>query len=379
MKKIVFMTGTRADFGKLKNLILKVQDNPSFQCHTFVTGMHLLGTYGHTYTEVERAGIKNLYKFINQQRGTEADIILSNTILGFSNYIQEIKPDLIIVHGDRVEALACAIVGSFNSILVGHIEGGEVSGTLDELTRHAISKLAHIHFVSNELAKKRLLQMGEREESVFTIGSPDIDVMLNGSLPEISEVKKHYDIGFDSYYVLLYHPVTSEYNQTRENVKKVVAGCLSSGFNFVVIYPNNDKGSEIILDEYEAFRGNSNFRVLPSMRFESFLSLLKHSKGIVGNSSAGIREACVFGVPALNIGSRQDNRSKCESILHVNEDETEICKNLVMLQNISVPCSFEFGDGTSTAKFIKIIEDDEVWETPQQKQFVDLLYGREPI
>lgn len=337
MKKIVFITGTRADFGKLKNLILKVQRHPEFECHVFVTGMHMLGTYGHTYTEVERAGIDNLYKYINQQRGTEMDIVLSNTILGFSNYVQEIKADLIIVHGDRVEALAGAIVGSFNSTLVGHIEGGEVSGTLDELTRHAISKLAHIHFVSNETAKSRLLQMGEREESIFSIGSPDIDVMLNGHLPAIDEVKKHYGITFESYHILLYHPVTTEFEQLRGNAASVVDGCIDSELNFVVIYPNNDKGSEIILDEYKKFHGNTRFRVLPSMRFESFLCLLKNSQGIVGNSSAGIREAGVYGVPALNVGTRQHNRSKCTAIVHVNEDRAAIKENLRLLKGPQLP------------------------------------------
>ena len=126
---------------------------------------------------------------MNQTNTTEPDIILSNTVTGFSNFIKEIRPNLIVIHGDRIEALAGAIVGSFNNILVSHIEGGELSGTLDELIRHAITKLSHIHFVSNEDAKKRLIQMGESDKCVFVIGSPDIDVMYSDELPSISEVK----------------------------------------------------------------------------------------------------------------------------------------------------------------------------------------------
>ena len=227
----------------------------------------MLAKYGPTYGELDKAGVKNMYKYINQRPGTEMDVVLSNTIIGFSNYVHEIQPDLIIVHGDRVEALAGAIVGSFNSVLVGHIEGGEVSGTIDEIIRHSISKLAHIHFVSNSVAEKRLLQMGERAKSIFKIGSPDIDVMLNSNLPSIEYVKNRYDIFFEQYRVLLYHPVVTEYNFLKKNVSQVVDACIESGDNFVVIYPNNDKGTDIIFEEYERFENNERFRMLPSMRF----------------------------------------------------------------------------------------------------------------
>ncbi|RKJ17522.1 UDP-N-acetylglucosamine 2-epimerase (hydrolyzing), partial [Butyricicoccus sp. 1XD8-22] len=188
MKKIVFLTGTRADYGKIKSLINKVWEDSSFELYLFVTGMHMLSRYGSTWREIEKDGFKNVYHFINQSQNTPMDIALSDTISGLSNYIAEINPDLIVVHGDRLEALAGAIVGAFNNIRVVHIEGGEVSGTIDESIRHAITKFAHIHMVSNDESKKRIIQMGEAEKNIFVIGSPDIDIMYSNKLPSIEKV-----------------------------------------------------------------------------------------------------------------------------------------------------------------------------------------------
>ena len=150
-RKIVFLTGTRADFGKLKPLMDKIEKSEIFDCHIFITGMHTLKKYGNTYQEVMKCNYKNTLVYENQKSSNEQDVILANTIYGFSEYIKNLQPDMIIVHGDRVEALGGAIVGSLNNILVSHIEGGEISGTVDELIRHAVSKLSHIHFVANNV------------------------------------------------------------------------------------------------------------------------------------------------------------------------------------------------------------------------------------
>jgi len=166
-KKIVFLSGTRADFGKLKPLIEAVNLEENFEVHLFVTGMHLLPQYGSTVHEILKCGYENVYMYNNTTSGQEMDVSLANTIDGLSHYVRELKPDMIVVHGDRPEALAGAIVGSFNNIIVAHIEGGELSGTIDGLIRHSITKLAHVHFVANRPAKRRLLQ----KASVFTINS----------------------------------------------------------------------------------------------------------------------------------------------------------------------------------------------------------------
>ena len=372
-KKIIFLTGTRAEFGKFKPLIKAINDNSQHEVHLFVCGMHLLEKYGGTAREVLRE-FSNVYLYNNQAFASHMDIVLSNTIYGFSHYVSEIKPDLIIVHGDRVEALAGAIVGSFNNILVAHIEGGEVSGTIDELTRHSVSKLAHIHFVANEKARKRLIQMGEQAENIHIIGSPDIDVMCSGSLPDKQKVFEHYNIKYDGYAILIYHPVTTELDELPQKVKELVDAVIASKLNYIVIYPNNDLGSDIIFTEYQKLKDLKNFKLFPSVQFESFLVLLKSCKFIIGNSSVGIREAPVYSVPTINLGTRQHNRFHHDSIFHLPEKKESILSCIRKILNDYKPPrpNHFFGKGRSCECFKQILEKELFWKTTVQKHFVDL-------
>lgn len=375
MKKIVFLTGTRADYGKLKSLMKKVEESDKFELHVFVTGMHMLNKYGSTYREVEKDGFKNIYKYINQKSSSShhMDIALSNTIVGLSNYCDEVLPDMIVVHGDRLEALAGAIVGAFNNIKVVHIEGGEVSGTIDESIRHSITKMSHFHLVANEEAKKRIVQLGEREEDIFVFGSPDIDIMYSDNLPTIEQVKDRYNIKFDNYSILMYHPVTTEVDQLEQNIKHVVDSVIESNKNYIVIYPNNDSGSQIILKEYKRFAGNDRFIVYPSMRFEYFLTILKHCDFIIGNSSSGIREACVYGKVAIDVGNRQKGRyNEIRNIIHSREDKEEIINCIHKASDIIVEPLSYFGEGNSDNRFLKIIESDNIWNKDIQKRFIDI-------
>ena len=373
-KRILFITGTRADFGKLKPLMKCVEDSKSFTCNIFVTGMHLLKRYGETHDEIRKSGFDNLYLYINQIVNTEndqMDIILGKTIDGLGHYLREFETDLIIVHGDRVEALAGAVVGALNNTPVCHIEGGEISGTVDELIRHSITKLSHIHFVANDSAKKRLLQMGESEKSVFIIGSPEVDIMLSNDLPNIDDVKKRYDILYEDYSIFIYHPITTELSDLRAKIKIVLSALKKSSRKYIVIYPNNDSGSNIIMDELDIFKKDKDFKFFPSLRFEYYITLMKNSRFIIGNSSAGVREAPVYGVPSINIGSRQNNRSKDSSIINVNENELEIIDAINNIPDRFTP-SLNFGKGKSSELFMKTISTKLFWKIPNQKQFKDL-------
>lgn len=373
-KTILFVTGTRADFGKLKSLMGRVAAADGFEYRIFATGMHMLSRYGATFGEIAMSGFENVYPYLNQDPfgSTGMDLALANTIQGLGHYIREYPADMIVVHGDRIEALAGATVGALHNTLVAHVEGGEVSGTVDELLRHAISKLSHLHFVANEEARNRLVQMGEQPEAVFVIGSPDIDVMLSESLPSLSEMKSHYEIPFDKYCIFMYHPVTTELVGLEERSKEIWKALLASNRNFVVIHPNNDAGSEILRRELFQNADNPRFRSLPSMRFEMFLTLLKHSQAIVGNSSAGIREAPVYGVPTINIGTRQMNRFTYPSIWNVPDDFAAILNALQDIPGDFVP-SRHFGDGNSAERFMECLQNDALWKTCTQKQFRDLV------
>ncbi len=379
IKKIVFLTGTRADFGKIKSLLSILQTAGGFETHIFVTGMHLNPKYGETVHEIEKCGFSNIYKFANHSGDCAPDIILSETVRGFGEFVKNIRPDMVVVHGDRVETLGGALVGVLNNILVAHIEGGEISGSVDELLRHAISKLSHFHFVANEEAKRRLRQMGESEETIFVIGSPDIDIMNSPDLPEWPEVKERYNVPFDDFALLAFHPVTTDLDNLLFAVNQLVDAVLESNINYVVIYPNNDPGTDIILNVYkEKLFNHHRFALYPSLRFEYFLSLLKTPRFIIGNSSVGIREAPYYGIPTINVGNRQNGRIKSnstESVWHCDYYKNDI---LTLTKKITdSPVRYQstqlFGNGDSDKKFLEVLlNHDKIWKIKPQKQFLDI-------
>ncbi|SNR49211.1 UDP-N-acetylglucosamine 2-epimerase [Flavobacterium sp. ov086] len=372
MKKILFLTGTRADFGKIKSLISILEQQQEFEVFVFVTGMHLQEEYGYTLIEIERCNFKNIHTFENHTHETTMDLTLAKTIEGLSNYCKNINPDMIVVHGDRVETLAGAIVGSLNNILVTHIEGGEISGTVDELIRHSVSKLSHIHFVSNAEARKRLLQMGEIPQSVFEIGSPDIDIMFSDQLPELEVVKKYYEIDFDQYAIVMFHPVTTEFQHMKKYANDFVSSLLNDNHNYIIIYPNNDLGSQFIIDAYNTIKNNSRFRIFPSLRFEYFLTLLKNSQFIIGNSSAGIREAPYYGIPIINIGTRQQNRAVHADIVNTDYSQKRIEEALKIIDSHEIQhADHDFGNGNSTDLFLECLQKSDIWQLNHQKQFRD--------
>jgi len=372
IKKVLFLTTTRADFGKLKPLMKAVEEEEGFKTHIFVTGMHMFSKYGNTGNEVAKCGFKNIYYYINQKPGDSLDTILANTVNGLGNYLSLFKPDMVVVHGDRAEALAGAISGALNNFLVAHIEGGEVSGTIDESIRHSVSKLAHIHFVANEEAKRRLIRMGEDETNIYIIGSPDIDLMISKNLPTLEDAKKYYDIPFDKGYSLfVYHPVTTNLHTLFADFKDVMTAVCESKKNYILIYPNNDPGADIIIEEIEFYRNNPRFKIFPSLRFEYFLTFLKNSEFIIGNSSAGIREAPIYSVPSINIGNRQKNRFCYETIINVTNSKSEILDATKRVSSIKRSQSNHFGDGKSTERFVNILKNSKIWDTKIQKYFVD--------
>ncbi len=377
-KKIAFITGTRADLGKIQSLMSAVDNDSHFDMHIFVTGMHMQAKYGSTVNEIIGKDFPNIYKYINNSGHDSLDKVLANTISGFGDFVRNIHPDMIVVHGDRAESLAGALVGSLNNIIVAHIEGGEVSGTIDEHMRHAISKLAHIHFVSNRDAQKRLIQMGERESSIFIIGSPELDVMTSENLPGFSDAQRVYEIPFVDYGILLYHPVTTEQDILLQATEILTDALLQTNFNFIVLYPNNDPGTDVILSVYKKkLSTKKNFLIYPSIRFEFFVTLMKYARFLIGNSSAGIREAPYFGVPSINVGSRQQNRLKSgvtESIIHCGYEREALVAAMMpfMLTGKRFSSVLNFGGGRSSSEFLAVLNTPLVWKTPVQKIFSDL-------
>jgi len=375
-RHVWFLTGTRADFGKLKPLMLGAARVPGVRVTVVATGMHMLEKYGSTVIEVRRLEPEvHVREFVNQSAGDTLDRVLAATLEGMASLIDEERPDLIVVHGDRVEALAGAAAGALRNVPVAHVEGGERSGTIDGVIRHAVSKLSHLHLVANDEAARRVVQLGEDPDTVRAIGSPDIDVMLSDTLPPLAQVLDDYEIPFDDFVLVILHGVTTEDPETvAEGARALVQVLQEAELHVVVIHPNNDPGSDEILAAYEPFADDPRVRIFPSVRFEAFLTLLRHSRALIGNSSAGIREAPIYGVASVDIGSRQRDRATHPTIVHTDATRDGIAAGIEAALRLprSEP-SLHFGSGDSAARFCALLADDEIWALGVDKVFRDLL------
>jgi UDP-N-acetylglucosamine 2-epimerase (hydrolysing) len=369
-RDVLFVTGTRADFGKLRGVMLAVQDSPRLSARVVVTGMHLLRRYGYTVREIERAGLRQLHLIPNQIEGEPMALVLANTVHALARLVHEEKPDAIVVHGDRVEALAGALVGSLGNVRVVHIEGGELSGTVDDAIRHSISKHAHVHLVANDGAQDRLRQLGEESERIFVVGSPEVDVLMSAELPPLAEVRRRYEIPFESYGVLVIHPVTTEPAENRPNAAVVVDAVLADGGNWVLIDPNNDEGCVDVRLELERLVGDRFVR-LPSMRFEYFVTLMKHAELILGNSSSGAREAPVLGTPSVSVGSRQRSRTQSAAVRFVAPVLPEITAAVAAARASRVDPDNGFGMPGAQERILALLEGEQLWKPSLYKEFVD--------
>ncbi|MFK7856958.1 MAG: UDP-N-acetylglucosamine 2-epimerase [Granulosicoccus sp.] len=366
--KLLFVTGTRADYGKLEPLALAAVE-AGYQVTFFVTGMHMMAQYGLTKMEVHRRSEFRVVEYTNQRHGDPQDAVFAKTLTGFSDFIQEHKPDLVIIHGDRIESLACSLVCSTNYIRCAHVEGGEVSGTIDEQFRHCNTKLSSVHLVSSEEARGRVIRMGESPDAVHVIGSPELDIHARPTDLTIDQVLDRYEILSRDYGICIFHSVTSELDTIDVQAASLFQALVDSNRYYVVILPNNDPGSDAIkkvIDELPTER----FRVLPSMRFSYFSLLMRSASAIIGNSSMGVREAPFLGVPSLDIGTRQSNRGMASSLKQCKaQDRTSIDRFIANDWGCRYPCSKSFGSGNAAQHFVKLLDSGVFWSSPMQKYF----------
>jgi UDP-N-acetylglucosamine 2-epimerase (hydrolysing) len=371
-QNLLFLTGTRADFGKLEPLATAAI-NAGHRVTFFITGMHMMARYGMTRLEVARMQGVEIEEFVNQSEGDPQDMVLARTITGFSAFVARANPDLIIVHGDRVEALAGALVAAMNYIRSAHIEGGEVSGTIDEVFRHCNTKLCTHHFVSSDSAARRVMALGEPSGTVHIIGSPELDFHARPSGVTLQDVRARYDIGFDEFGIVIFHPVTSEQATMGAQAKSLFDALVISMRKFVVIAPNNDPGSADIFDVLGQLPAD-RFRVLPSMRFAHFSELMKNAAVMVGNSSAGVREAPFLGLPSLDVGTRQSNRSDAGSVRAVQAgDQSAIAEFLKNHWGQRHERHDGFGVGTAAQRFAQVLQGEAFWRISLQKSFQDVV------
>lgn len=331
MKKIVVVTGTRADYGIYYPILKAIEADPSFELHLLVTGMHLSPQHGYTVDSVRNDGFRiSAQVDCLIQGSTHANMsrAIGLAILGMTQAMESIEPDAVVVLGDRGEMLAAAIVSSHMNIPLMHLHGGEVSGTIDESVRHAISKLAHIHLVATEGSRERLIRLGEDPWRIHVVGAPRIETMMNTSLPELTNTMTRYGLNILNDYILfVYHPVTTEASDILM-LGKMINILLASEKDIICVMPNSDAGSDTIIQIYEQYALRERFHCVTNFEQLDYLTILKQAKILVGNSSSGIIEAASFHIPVINIGSRQGRRERSANVIDINDNDIELSSAL---------------------------------------------------
>lgn len=337
MKKVCVITGSRAEYGIMKPLMRKL--NKEVDLDVVVTAMHLEGKYGSTYKVIEKDGFNIVKKIpLNLVDTKKKTIAKSLAILneGLVDLFEENTYDLIIILGDRYEMLPVANTALIYQIPICHIHGGEKTlGNYDEMIRHSISKMSHLHLVSAEEFRNRLLQLGEEENRVFNIGAMGVENVLNQEFLTKKDLEEKLDVKLDEYYVVLFHPVTLEKGQDKKQIEELLSALSEEGKQYIFIASNSDTGSDDIMNKIEKFvEKNPTSKIFTSLTTQIYHSLVKHSLALVGNSSSGLIEVPSLKVPTLNIGNRQLGRLRGASVVDVEPNKESIVEGFAKTREI---------------------------------------------
>jgi len=334
-RSIAYISGTRADYELMRGVLDSIQKHPKLELGVIATGMHLSKRYGLTVRNIEADGFSIVARVGSVAMGRsrcEMAMILGRTIVKMTNALSKVWPDIILVEGDRDEMLAGAIVGSHIGIPVAHVSGGDVSGSIDDSIRHAITKLSHIHFPGTKLSANRIRQMGEEDWRIHMVGTPGIDFRLRAIRNKSAEAMKGVRIDSKKRTILVVqHPVVNEEANAADQMEETMEAVVNEAehhMNVVVFVPNSDAGGEAMRNVVFHYSKLPFVRVCDNIRREQFLSLMSKCSAVVGNSSSGIIEAPSFGVPVINIGSRQKNRERAGNVIDVGYDRKEISRAL---------------------------------------------------
>ncbi|MBW3019078.1 UDP-N-acetylglucosamine 2-epimerase (hydrolyzing) [Candidatus Woesearchaeota archaeon] len=330
MKKIIYVTGSRAEYGVMKLLLKKLNQHPSFELSLIVTGMHLAGEFGHTLKDIENDGFK-IAGIVDMERAndTNADMAKSigRAIIGITNQLEKARPHLVILAGDRGEMLAAAIAAASINIPVAHISGGDMTtgATIDEKIRHAITKLSDIHFPATANSAKNIIEMKENPKYVFMVGNPGIPVKYSLSDERKKEIGSKYKLDLSQPILLvIQHPVTSQVEEAEVQMRETMNALENLHMQTIVVYPNSDAGSRNMIQVINEFNSLDFIQIHKNIVREDFLGLMALCSVIVGNSSCALLEAPSFGLPAVNIGVRQEGRESSSNVINVPHDKTAI-------------------------------------------------------
>ena len=378
VRKIVVTTGTRSEYGILRPILENISKSKKLELYLIVTGMHNSKKFGLTLKEIKKDGFKIFKKFdmlpINDSNYS-VTIALSKGIKSFADIFKNLNPDINLILGDRDEMLASAIAAYHMNIPNAHIHGGDRSqGGIDEYTRHAITKMSNIHFAATKKSYLRIIRMGENRKNTFFVGSPSIDEIKQNKISSLKFLKEKYKINFTGNEILLLqHPVTTEIENTQEQITNLLDAIKKLKITTLAIAPNSDAGNSVIFSKYENFsKDHDFFNFFKSVPRNDFLGFLKYCGVLVGNSSSGIIEASYFKIPVVNIGIRQNGRDRGKNVIDVRHPNPELIQKSIVkalkMKKTAKNHKNIYGDGNASKKIVEILEKIKLDKKLIQKQ-----------
>lgn len=369
MRKIMIITGSRGEWGYIRPIMRLIDQRDDVEYILVVTNMHLLPAYGNSYKEIENDGFKIHYK-VHMSLDGYSHVTQAKSLSVFLNSLPDIidneKPDWILLAGDRGEQLMGAIAGAYTYTPVAHIQAGELSGNIDGLTRHAIGKLVHMHFASNQDAAERLIKLGEESFRVHNVGAPQIDEMVQAQFTSLKEIEDKLCLELKRGYILgVLHPVTEEADRAEMQAQVFVDALNCFDLPKVIILPNNDAGSNGVKKAIMELR-KGEYYTYANLKREDYLGLLKNANCIVGNSSSGLLEAPTFKIPAVNIGRRQSMRFRGINVIDVPFNVEEIVEAIKKAMSkefheyLQRECENPYGDGHSSERILELLMNTKI-------------------
>lgn len=380
MRKIAVVTGTRAEYGILYPVLKAIESHPSLKLALIVTGMHLSHEFGYTAKEIEEDGFKIAAKvnvLVSGDTGVSMATSLGLGVIRISQALEKIKPDILLVFGDRLEPLAAAIGGAYLNIPVAHIFGGDTAAGhhIDDSNRHAITKFAHIHFAATKRHAQRIIKMGEEPFRVFTVGSPALDTILKRELTPLTELAKKYGLDLSKPILLvIQHPVSTEVDQSENQIRETLKAIVELNHQTILIYPNADAGGQRMIKVIRGYQKCSLIKAFKSIPHRDYLGLMRIASVMVGNSSSGIIEAPSFHLPVVNIGTRQKGRERSTNVIDVPYDKKEIVKAIKKalhdkeFRAKAKKCENPYGGGKAAQRIVKILSEIKITPRLLQKK-----------
>lgn len=370
MRKICVTITARASYSRISSMLISIEKNRKLELLIVLVGSSIIDKFGNIYEELNDR-FKNVYKIHTSIEPSDISSMAKTTgltIIELSSFYELHKPNLVITIADRFETISTSIAASYQNIPLAHIQGGEITGNIDEKVRHANTKLADYHFVSNDKAYQRVIRLGENPKYVFNTGCPSIDIVKEVKLNKLIQfnpfknnigVGKEFELLPKGYLVFLQHPDTNSFQKLKSQINSSLEAINNSGMPAFIFWPNIDLGTDILSKEIRRFREKNqdkNIYYIKNLKPINFLQLIYNSVCLVGNSSCGIRECSSLGVPAVNIGNRQKGRLKGSNVINVNHNTDEILEAIKQAKEMELTPQKIYGDGSSGRRIAKILE-----------------------